>query len=519
MRERIPNLHSREVIARILADFGIVHVAAIMSLLGVLLWRLTRSPGIDGAELTVALRHIYLTRFVPLSLIFPVVFSLSDFYSQARSYSIVYKWRVIGTGSVVATLIYLFADFLITRADVIPRSSTVLFLCFVSSGTIGIRWLKNWLIGGYRSARVAEVSAVRDAAPVLVVGGAGYIGCLLCRRLLDGGRKVRLLDSLVYGDAAIRELLVHPSFELITGDCRSIQSVVSAVKGVDSIVHLAAIVGDPACEQDRQTALEINYAATRMLIEIARGNGVARLVFASSCSVYGATDHLMNEKSAVAPISLYAQTKVDSEQALLEAKSTTFHPTVLRLATVFGHSYRPRFDLVVNLLAAKAFKEGLITIFNGEQWRPFIHVRDVADGIIGVLQAPLPSISGEIFNLGDSRLNYTLSGVADQIRAVFRNTRVEQVENGDRRNYRVSFGKIRNQLGFECSVTLEAGIRELKSIFEQGLVTDYTSASYHNQRFLQNAGPAVHANAIDAQVMAAFADPGRVLARSAATGD
>jgi len=202
---------------------------------------------------------------------------------------------------------------------------------------------------------------------------------------------------------------------------------------------------------------------------------------------------------------LYAQTKLDSEQALLEARSAIFHPTVLRFATVFGHSFRPRFDLVVNLLAAKAFQEGIITIFNRQQWRPFVHVRDVAAGIVRVLEAPTHAVSGEIFNLGDSRLNYTLSGLAGEIRGVFPKTRIAHVENTDLRNYCVSFDKIRNRLGFECGIGLHAGLQELKLAFENGVVTDYTAAQYNNQRFLQNVGAPAQARALDARVMAAFA--------------
>jgi len=501
----IPNLRKPEIIFRIAADFAIVHAAAGCSLIGVLLWRLMDTPGIDGAHLADALRHIYLSRFLPFSLIFPLVFTLSGFYSYARNYSKWYKWRAIVGGSATATLIYLFVDFIFTRADIMPRSATILFLCLVAGGTVGIRWLKSWLVE-LQGTDAAPVSRARhDATPILVVGGAGYIGSLLCRTLLEKGYKVRILDSLLYGDGAIRDLLEHPRFELVAGDCRNIQSVVSAVKGVDAIVHLAAIVGDPACEQDRQTALEVNYAATRMLTEIARGNGVSRMVFASSCSVYGASEMVMDERSAIEPISLYAQTKLDSERALLEARSATFHPTVLRLATVFGHSARPRFDLVVNLLAAQASQEGVITIFNGQQWRPFIHVRDVAGGIVRILEAPAASVSGEIFNLGDSRLNYTLSAVAEHIRAVFPRTSVEHVENTDRRNYRVCFDKVRNQVSFECGVSLEEGIQELKVVFGQGLVTDYRAVEYHNQRFLQRAGSPANERMIDAQVMAAFA--------------
>ena len=155
---------------------------------------------------------------------------------------------------------------------------------------------------------------------MLVVGGAGYIGSLLVERLLEKGYRVRVLDSLLYGDEALRPVRHHRDFELIVGDCRNIQDVVRAVRGMESIIHLAAIVGDPACDQDHASALETNYAATRMLIEIAKGHGVSRVLFASSCSVYGATDIEMDENAAVPPISLYGQTKVDSERALLNLR-------------------------------------------------------------------------------------------------------------------------------------------------------------------------------------------------------
>ena len=516
LRNVLPDLRRPEILFRIFADYLIVQWAAVVSLTAVLLWRLLDTPGIDGAQLAAALERIYAMRYLPQSLIFPVVFALSGFYSFARAYEPRHKWRRIGAGSATGTLLYLLTDFLTTRADVTPRSSTLLFLLLVPAGTVGIRALKMWFVDRPQARESHPPPPAGDGAPVLIVGGAGYIGSILSRQLLDRGYRVRVLDKLVYGDRPIRELLSHDRFELLIGDCRNIQSVVSAVRGVNAIVHLAAIVGDPACDQDRQTALEVNYAATRMLTEIARGNGVARLIFASSCSVYGATDELMDEYSAVQPVSVYAQTKVDSERALLAAGTPSFHPTVLRLATVFGHSHRPRFDLVVNLLAAKAHKDGVITIFNGQQWRPFIHARDVARGIVHVLEAPLALVNGEVFNLGDSRLNCTLTDLGGTIRALFPDTRVEHLDNSDLRNYRVSFEKIRQRLGFECAVTLAEGIAELRSALESGTVGDYTCDAYHNQRFLRNAGSPAHESDIDAQVMAAFSVAPAAALRSAA---
>jgi nucleoside-diphosphate-sugar epimerase len=323
---------------------------------------------------------------------------------------------------------------------------------------------------------------------VLVVGGAGYIGSVLCRKLLAAGSKVRVLDCLIYGDRAIRELLENPRFELHAADCRNLRAVAAAVKGVEAIVHLAAIVGDPACEQDRRGALEINYAATRLLIEAAKGYGVERFVFASTCSVYGAADEQMDERGAVAPLSLYAATKAGSERALLEACDRRFQPVILRLATVFGHSPRPRFDLLVNLLTAQAHRERRITIYNGEQWRPFLHVEDVAAGIVAVLRAPPQAVSGEVFNLGDNRLNCTLAGVAARIQESFPACAVEHVSNQDRRNYRVSFDKVRRRAGFEASWTLEAGIRQMQRVLEGEEAPDHGNPLYHNQRYLQQLG-------------------------------
>jgi nucleoside-diphosphate-sugar epimerase len=385
-------------------------------------------------------------------------------------------------------------------------------------GLSSARLLKGFVESRFYIKAKGAMGVSRERGYVLVVGGAGYIGSLLVECLLQKGHQVRVLDALLYGDEALRSFHAQPGFELMVGDCRNIQDVVRAVQGVESIVHLAAIVGDPACDHDSQSALEINYAATRMLIEIAKGHGVRRLIFASSCSVYGATDLEMNENSAIQPISLYGQTKVDSERALLAAKNDTFHPTILRYATVFGLSYRPRFDLVVNLLTAKARQQGVITIFNGEQWRPFIHVRDLVDATVRVLEAPVRVVSGEIFNVGDSRLNHTLTQVGETIREVFPETRVQNVENPDRRNYRVSFDKLRGRLGFRARHTLREGILELKKAFDEGVIEDHTDLRYHNERFLKAAGSPGYKNEFDAVVMAAFSNQPKVATAKAASG-
>lgn len=499
----------REVVPRIVADLVMAHLAAIVALaLAVQLGRHGASPE-QLAEIIDGLRQYYLTCFVPLSAVFPAVFWATGFYTRTRTYAPRFKFLTLARGATLASLIYVFLNFLITRGEALPRSSTIAFLALVNALTIGSRVLKAWLNGPSRTNQplfsVVSSFGERPSEPVLVIGGGGYIGSILCRKLLAEGRRVRLLDNFVYGNSAVRELFGHPRFELTIGDCRNIQNVVSSMNGAGAVIHLAAIVGDPACEQDRASALEINYAATRMIVEIAKGYGVQRFVFASSCSVYGETDEFVDERSAVRPISLYAQTKVDSEQALLKARSERFHPTILRLATVFGNSYRPRFDLVVNLLTAKALQEGVITLFNGQQWRPFIHVSDVADGFVTALNAPLAVVNGEVYNLGDSRLNYTLTQVAEVIGRLVPGTRVEEIENPDRRNYRVCFDKVRRELGFECRVTLQDGVEDLLGALRSKRIADYTDPLYHNQRFLKAAGRLNSKQDIDTQVMAAFA--------------
>jgi nucleoside-diphosphate-sugar epimerase/glycosyltransferase involved in cell wall biosynthesis len=403
--------------------------------------------------------------------------------------------------------------------------SIPLSFCVMNLGALlgAVHFLMGRTMGQWQPVRQGP-HYIHDAH-ILVLGGAGYIGSCLVRKLLADGRRVRVMDSLAYGDDAIREVHGHPNFELQVGDCRNIQDLVAAVKGVDAIIDLAAIVGDPACEVDRQLSLETNYAATRMLIEVAKGHGICRLIFTSSCSVYGASDLLMDESSGVQPISLYAETKVDSEEALLSARSTEFHPIILRLATVFGLSSRARFDLIVNFLTAKAHKEGLITIYNGTQWRPFIHVQEVAEGIIRVLDAPLSVVSGEIYNLGDSRLNFTLSQVANKVVTEYPATRVKYIDSSDRRSYRVSFDKIRKHIGLECRLNLEDGIREIREALDSELISDYTDARYYNERFLKLAGYPTGKNELARDVMAALtAAPARgrtlrsALASQAATG-
>jgi nucleoside-diphosphate-sugar epimerase len=492
-----------DVAPRITADYGIIHVSMLLAF-GISTVYQMQGSAFSG-ELASAFRRYYFSWFIVLSPLFPIIFFLNGLYTYVRHFSEWAKLKRFVVSVLISLAVFISANFLLLPSkNPIGRSVAFLFAPLAIAGLVGIRFAKEWLIGRERAEQKAKLKA-SEHGPVLVIGGAGYIGCCLVRRLLEAGQKVRVLDNEVYGLEPIRDLLTHPNMEYQNGDCRNIQDVVKAMRGVFSVVHLAAIVGDPACEIDRNATIEINYAATRMLVEIAKGNGVERFLFASSCSVYGATDELMDESSAIEPISLYGETKEASEKALLQAAVDGFHPVLMRFATVFGLSNRPRFDLVVNLLSAKACQDGVITIYNGEQWRPFVHVKDLAEAMILMLQAPVSLISGQVFNVGDNRLNHTLSEVAEVIKRVSPNTRVEFLDNSDRRNYRVSFDKIEKRLGFRCQHSLEDGVREIKLALESSQIPNYRNIRFSNLSSLRESGAPGNKSNVDREIMAAFA--------------
>jgi nucleoside-diphosphate-sugar epimerase len=505
MNKPTKRIKVQDVVPRILADYLTVHIAMLLAFGISAVYQAQGQVPLSTERFSVAFRHYYFSWFIVLSPLFPAIFFLSGLYTYVRYLPEWAKLKRFVFAVLVSLTVFITANFFLLQSkNPIGRSVVVIFAPLAILGLVGTRIMKELLMGAGRAEQQAK-SKTFEPRPVLVIGGAGYIGCWLVRRLLEEGRHVRVLDSAVYGLEPIQDLLAHPRLEYQNGDCRNIQDVVKAMRGVSNAVHLAAIVGDPACEVDRKTTIEINYAATRMLVEIAKGNGVERFLFASSCSVYGATDELMDENSEVAPISLYGETKQASERALLEAAEDGFHPVLMRFATVFGLTQRPRFDLVVNLLSAKASQEGVITIYNGQQWRPFIHVKDLSEAMLLLLQAPLDAVSGQVFNVGDNRLNYTLAALAEIIRDVFPDTRVEWVENADQRNYRVDFSKIEKRVGFRCRYSLEEGVREIKVALESSLIPSYRHIRFNNQTFLRESGAPGNKSDLDREIMAAFA--------------
>jgi nucleoside-diphosphate-sugar epimerase len=370
----------------------------------------------------------------------------------------------------------------------------------------GVRLAKSLLLHLYK---VEPKKRARQVKRVLVLGGAGYLGSHLVPRLLRRGYQVRVLDLFLFGEDSLAPVKDNPGCELMKGDVRDIEATVRAMQDCDAVVDLAAIVGDPACEENRSLAVEVNRAATRMLLDIARGYGVQRFLFASTCSVYGAADVTMDEMSRVVPLSTYAHTKIDSESILLDAASETFHPTVFRLGTLFGLSPRMRFDLVVNLLTVRAARIGKITIFNGHQWRPFLHVEDAARAFIECLEASPESVSGEIFNVGGDALNHQLNNIGEALIAMLPNVAIERIENADARNYRVSFEKVRVRLGFKPRRLLRDGIQEMYDAIATGKVEDYATAQFNNLAAVKAFSAAVGADSSPLRRLVALAGEDR----------
>ncbi|MGH9785367.1 MAG: NAD-dependent epimerase/dehydratase family protein [Terriglobia bacterium] len=418
-----------------------------------------------------------------------LVFAGFGIYTRTRFYAKKYKAVTLFQAITITYLLFIISHYfafgdnsLISRGVFLASYLPTLLL----SG--GGRLLKNFAVARYDIVKRENSAASGGPRMVLVVGGAGYIGSVLARLLLEAGYSVRVLDSAIYGNQAVEGLLSHPRFEFVEGDLRHVESLVRAINGCDAVIHLGAIVGDPACDLNERMTREINTFATKLLLQVARGYGVQRLLFASTCAVYGASDFLMDEHSTLNPVSSYAQSKADAEKIVLEAPSPDFCPVVLRLGTVFGHSYRPRFDLVVNLLVARAWMHKKITIYNKDQWRPFVHVHDCARAFVACLDANADVVRGEIFNVGAYHSNSTLGQLGAKVREQLPETEMEVVETNDPRNYRVSFEKIHIRLGFTCERTLEDGIREIKEYLGQQAGQGFAAETFDNSKRLKALG-------------------------------
>lgn len=490
----------KAILIRVIADSVLIHLAVLIAMLVRAVNVVIRNPQMGAPELRQMFLE-YVEMYIPNALLLTAcgigAFLLNGFYTYGRAYAPRAKGLLILRCVTLAYLFYGACAFGLSTGLNVPNVAHVRW----DGGLSVTLWFTCWaltvlLIGGARlwsvgwaalkqAEKILDVEPERAVKSVLLVGGGGYIGSALIPKLVEKGIKVRLLDRMIYGTSAIESFLQNGQVELMREDFRQIDHVVRAVQGMDAVVHLGALVGDPACDLDENLTIEINLMATRMIAEVAKGSGVSRFVFASTCSVYGASDELLDENSQLNPVSLYARTKIACERFLFRMSSDTFGATCLRFGTIYGFSGRTRFDLVINLLTAKACREKKITLFGGDQWRPFLHVDDAALSVLKTLEAPLDAVRDQIFNVGSNAQNYTLEQagrlIAEQVEG---SEVVEMGTSEDRRNYRVDFSKIQRVLNFEPQWSLAQGIAQVKEAVMSGQVEDYQSPQYSNVKSL-----------------------------------
>ena len=320
---------------------------------------------------------------------------------------------------------------------------------------------------------------------ILVTGAAGYIGSVLVRQLLDKGYSVRGLDLLNFGGESLVSIFNHPSFEFLKGDVRIESDIQKAIDGVDGIVHLAAIVGDPACAKEPEVAESTNWAGSKLIFDLANKNeSVKRFIFASTCSNYGKMqgDGFVDENSELNPVSLYAQLKVKFEKHLLESEiRNDFIPTALRFSTVYGLSPRIRFDLTVNEFVREIAVGNELLIFGEQFWRPYCHVDDLARACITVLESQEHKVKQNVFGVGDTNENYQKKMLADEILKIIPDAKIKYVKRDeDPRDYRVDFSKIKNELGFKITKSVPDGINEINNIIKNGILSNPFSDNYKN---------------------------------------
>lgn len=320
---------------------------------------------------------------------------------------------------------------------------------------------------------------MNEKARILLTGCGGYVGGSFLLRAINSGYKVRCVDTLIYGGKHLSGLVYHPNVEFLYGDLRDEKVISSSLRDIDVVVHLAAIVGDLPCQAAPKTTVEINFIATKNLALEAKKRGVERFIFGSTCSNYGIVDPTVpaDENADLNPVSLYAETKIDCERYLQKLSDQSFHTTSLRFGTAYGISFRTRFDLTVNSFAYEALTNNEIVVFAADQWRPYIHVDDMANILLLTIKADKENISGEIFNAGSGAENYTKRQMVMILKGLLPDLKLKFVtKEDDKRSYKVNFTKIEERLGFKPVKTVKDGYIELIDAFKNGVLT---SQDYH----------------------------------------
>src|SRR5688572_21042233 len=327
---------------------------------------------------------------------------------------------------------------------------------------------------------------------ILITGGAGYIGSILTSELLRQNYQVTILDSLLFGGESIMPFMSHPNFHFIKTDVTESRAVRDAIKKdwskPDAVVHLAAIVGFPACQAvGKQVSWKYNVEATKMVFEQSADLGVERFVFASTYSNYGLseTGKPVTEESPLNPQSLYAETKIAAEEYLLSQKDAACAPLLFRFATLYGVSPRTRFDLIVNQFVLEAFTKRQLIIYQRGYSRSFVHIRDIVRGVIMGLEADQNKIRGQVFNLGTDNGNYSKNDIVNFILRRMPETVVEYKDltfGGDMRDITASFEKIKRVLGFNTTLDVDDGVREVLFALKSGLIRNPTDDRYRDRK-------------------------------------
>ena len=320
---------------------------------------------------------------------------------------------------------------------------------------------------------------------ILVTGGAGYIGSTLVPILLSSGHRVRVMDNLTHGGKSLLGVWPDLNFDFYEGDVRNEEHARAALKDIEAVIHLAAIVGDPACARQPEIARAINLDASIQLFNLSKELGVKNFIFSSTCSNYGKMkdgNGYVDETSELSPVSLYAETKVAVEKYLLDpANSGELIPTVLRFATAYGVSPRMRFDLTVNEFTMEILTKRKLLIFGEQFWRPYVHIRDIARAILCILESPTEKVRNEVFNVGSTTQNFQKQQLADMLKSHIPDAVIEYVhKDEDPRDYRVSFEKIKQNIGFKTEHTVGNGIEEVIRLVESGIIQDFRSPEYRN---------------------------------------
>ncbi|MDZ8242265.1 MAG: SDR family oxidoreductase [Nostoc sp. ChiQUE01a] len=321
---------------------------------------------------------------------------------------------------------------------------------------------------------------------VLVTGGAGYVGSVLVPKLLQAGYAVKVLDLYLYGKDVLAAVKDHPNLQEIQGDIRDRQLLEKIMPGCDAVIHLACISNDPSFELDPDLGRSINYDAFFDLVDVAKDSGVKRFIYASSSSVYGVKEtENVTEDLPLMPLTDYSRYKALCEEVLLSKREPGFVTLIVRPATVCGYSPRQRLDLVVNIFANQAINNGKITVFGGENKRPSLHIKDMTQFYLNSLQWTDEAIDGKIFNVGYE--NYTVTEIAEMTREVVGDSvEIVTTPTNDTRSYHISSEKIKQELGFVPSHTVENAIQDLTSAFKANQIPNsLTDSRYYNVKVMK----------------------------------